>query len=1307
MLKFLNVATRTMRRMSAVSIRGGVLLFSMLLAGTAFAQFAVSDSGSAVYEYDLSLPPGVGGMIPSLSLAYAAGAGNGPLGYGWSLHGISVITRCPATLATNGTSAAIRYGAVDKLCLDGQRLIQTDSTGAPLSAGSQINDAQGIAANQYREYRTERDMYARIRAYGYANGDSTGASGPAYFKVWYKSGQIAEFGATPVADANTNALITSYASTGNGVVMMWAIARLSNSFGNNIDYKYEQRGVAWGSSSTPGGAPDVGREWVIKEIQYSGNKIIFNYSLDASGNDARTDKSEIEANNFLPPIKSISSRRLKSINYYVNSTNTGSLGKAAGAVPVKNISLSYTYGPFTGRSLIQKIQECVGETTTRCMPGPQFGYTQGSNEAYISNATFAASPLATTPLRSANSDTTFVIPIDVNGDGKTDILSAKRTNGVSSNQLWRSQGNGSFELVALGTGLSSANLTSTDYCSQSYIVDINGDGLPDIFTLGDLGESCPYTSDVFYKNNGDGSFESAGSIYGVTLKRKQQQYIASTGEVTYGSNYYLLDINGDGKLDAITNESPGPLVAGGTIQPCSGACTKIYYGNGVGGFSQVSYSGPSLFSMSDPLDPAVGDVDGDGVDDLSIFTRNPSDGKFFSAPTEWERSRGDGTFERIYNPMVVSMAGLNQPSTLNPVVSCRSGVYIDYNGGGRRGCLSGSSTQGLNSLSGVTNFNINGVNQELGSTDGSIGIELIDVNGDGRQDILRWHTDATKNALYLSNGDGTFTKSGTFNLGDASPVQLRNANFGYVLGDFTGRGAVEILRLANSTATGIFANNLLLTKSDATPPDLMNSVTSGMGVQTSIFYVPLGDASYGGINRYVSDARASKYAVANAQDKTPALYVVARTVTDAGVGALIKRFGAVVPTSTTEYSYAGMKKDIRGRGWLGFREVRRQVVAPNGEALTTVTQRMQVHPYIGMTASVKTYRGTINAIGSFPLSSSTNMYCVWSNGHLASASSHCPINSMVARPYVYQSIVSGNDLDGTVLPQNITTMIQVSDSGEPLQVQTQTTGIVAGVSQTFTKTITNTLDTTSNNTACTGASITDCAWVIGRMSRTSVSSQVPSAGAGVLSQGLQLVAGAKATLSGIILQAPLGYPGVKANAVLTNTGSISLDLISPTPASVVGSTLSFNSTTCTASLAPGANCNILIDFNTGSLGSSTGSVSVLTSAGKLSASVYLTVFQAQGTFTLTSGTLNGPASVATFTNTGSGTITGITGYCQNSNIGQVSVTSTSVAPGAQVSVVGISKLPASGPSGPPNAGNCRAVISGTNATNSPYYSSTY
>lgn len=229
---------------------GAALLMSVV--GASHAQVSVGDSGTPSYGQAIAVPPGVAGMSPKLSLFYAGGGVNGPLGHGWSVQGLSSITRCPATVAVDGRRAGVNYGANDKLCLDGQRLIQTDASGAPV-AFPQTNDAAGLPAGAAREYRTEKDIYARIRAYGYANNDTTGASGPAYFRVWTKAGQIYDYGANPGVNPGANALI----SAPGKAPMAWAAARISDTLGNFIDFKYEQRDVAWGSGPTAG-SPTLG-----------------------------------------------------------------------------------------------------------------------------------------------------------------------------------------------------------------------------------------------------------------------------------------------------------------------------------------------------------------------------------------------------------------------------------------------------------------------------------------------------------------------------------------------------------------------------------------------------------------------------------------------------------------------------------------------------------------------------------------------------------------------------------------------------------------------------------------------------------------------------------------------------------------------------------------------------------------------------------------------------------------------------------------------------------------------------------------
>jgi len=64
-------------------------------AGTMRGAFAVSSTGEATYSLPLLVPPGRAGMQPSLSVRYDSSAGDGPLGKGFSIAGLSAITRCP------------------------------------------------------------------------------------------------------------------------------------------------------------------------------------------------------------------------------------------------------------------------------------------------------------------------------------------------------------------------------------------------------------------------------------------------------------------------------------------------------------------------------------------------------------------------------------------------------------------------------------------------------------------------------------------------------------------------------------------------------------------------------------------------------------------------------------------------------------------------------------------------------------------------------------------------------------------------------------------------------------------------------------------------------------------------------------------------------------------------------------------------------------------------------------------------------------------------------------------------------------
>ena len=105
-------------------------------AGTIPGTFAVAPGGQATYTLPLAVPPGRLGMEPRLAIAYDSSRGEGPLGVGFALEGLSAITRCPSNMAQDGHIRAVRYDSDDKFCLDGLRLVPVPKSDGADGAGS-------------------------------------------------------------------------------------------------------------------------------------------------------------------------------------------------------------------------------------------------------------------------------------------------------------------------------------------------------------------------------------------------------------------------------------------------------------------------------------------------------------------------------------------------------------------------------------------------------------------------------------------------------------------------------------------------------------------------------------------------------------------------------------------------------------------------------------------------------------------------------------------------------------------------------------------------------------------------------------------------------------------------------------------------------------------------------------------------------------------------------------------------------------------------------------------------------------------
>jgi hypothetical protein len=1085
-----------------------LMLFAMMSQSSHANQVAVSDGGTPSYSLPVSVPPGIAGMAPNIGLLYSGGGVNGPVGYGWTLQGISMITRCPGNKLIDGKVTPVSYNGNDKLCLDGQRLIQTNADGAVVNAGNmpfQAGDSLG-GSGFVREYRTEKDMYARIRAYGMAGGSA--ANGPAYFKVWTKSGQIYEYGVNGNTSANANIVANApvdadgnYSATTRPVVTAWPVSRIADTVGNYMDFQYEQRDVAWGSQ-TAGGA---GHEWNLTEIRYTGsaaqapmNRVVFEYDDRPDTPNQAQDRSEAYHNGA----KNVSIRLLKKIHTYINWP-AAQAAQPAGAIRTKVLKLTYDNGPRSGRSRVVGIAECMGANEQKCLPATTFSYSDGGSLAYAENANFRQGPLLNEKMLPGLGFYGAVVG-SFFGSGRTDIL--RWSDNAGENRLYESTGKGNFSLASK-FNITDQNLFKSDGCYTSVVADFNGDGLSDILrTMAATsvnGVSCGTRRNVLYLSNGDGSFRATELAAGIdfttmasvhssvnTCSRncdviENPMRVASTSAApvaaatasrlsesqtrhsrTEGRNFYVIDANGDGILDILTTflspyknlyEPELPSVenaCGSTV------CTRLYLGQLNGGFVEAATNLAYTSVYSPPGTGAAAfsaiDINGDGLADLA-------------SSFDVLLSSGNGNF------------------TAAPVSGSCLGS-MDFNGDGRSDCLDTSVTaqyqrlwlsNGSRVRAQVTNFNLTHPGEELISFSTGAAytsnVQFVDMDGDGRTDILRWGNDTSKNAVFLSNGDGTFRRSYTFNITD--PLQHGDGKTLMLVGDFTGSGTTEILRLSHPSPG---AYNILFVRSDTTPADQLVSVTSGTGLKTTLQWDLLSNQDGDTLGpRYVSDRGTANAAIYPLIDLVLPTHVVVGTTSDTGVGKT---------RQTTQYRYAGMKAAHDGRGFLGFREIRRQSQGPNGEPMTVVTEYLQDGANTGMAAWSETWLASLATPREQAqiLSRTGYVYCdrtAAAGAEIgATETAPCASTAKVRRPYLYRSVESGKDLGGNALP-TVTTTNAFNDSGDATQIVTQTTGTALGLAQTFISTNTNSY--LPNKTA-------DDAWILGRLSKATVTNEVPN-----------------------------------------------------------------------------------------------------------------------------------------------------------------------------------------------------------------------
>lgn len=185
---------------------------------------SVSETGAETYAIPIEVAPGSLGMIPQIGLTYSSQSGNGIIGMGWGLSGLSAIGRNGYDTWHDDKVSPIEITNNDHFFLEGALLI-------PVTGSNGANNTI---------YGTEAESYSKIISHGLSG------SGPAYFTVWLKNRNILEYG---------NTTDSKIFSIGTSDVIGWKLNKQSDKFGNFITYSYYSN-----SSSAP-----------IKDIWYTGN----------------------------------------------------------------------------------------------------------------------------------------------------------------------------------------------------------------------------------------------------------------------------------------------------------------------------------------------------------------------------------------------------------------------------------------------------------------------------------------------------------------------------------------------------------------------------------------------------------------------------------------------------------------------------------------------------------------------------------------------------------------------------------------------------------------------------------------------------------------------------------------------------------------------------------------------------------------------------------------------------------------------------------------------------------------------------
>jgi RHS repeat-associated protein len=947
-------------------------LINAVTPGTAVGaipgEFSVDPSGAANYKIAVAMPPGVAGLAPEVALVYSSRAGNGTMGVGWQLAGLSAITRCPTTSAQDGVgnSDGVDFDGNDAFCLDGQRLMAVTGTNGSVGA----------------EYRTEVETHQKVTSSGSTTGD------PDSFTVWDKAGLIREYGTqSPLAgtkiDANDSRFEARFANGTPGPGLMWAVKIVRDRFDNFIEYKYDQD-------------PNSHNVWPV-EISY-GSKL--NGAKTVVGRVVLTYTSRVDTRSGYMTGGYVTgmTKRLQKVSVY---------GRANPTIPgandlVRQYYLDYEYSSTTKLSHLIAVTLCDGGqgAVQRCFKSSkfqwQYGYRGFTNSSVASNVDFGS--------------TVDLKMMDADGDGRSDYVYRHAAGQNTGQWLVRyaslvhsKSGNGSYVETNIPRKQS----------DRAFSMDWNNDGYPDLVEATDT-----VPSGQGYGNNYRVLFGGPGGLSSSRVTSYNSPAIVAEGLTYKGLATAVGDFDGDGRQDfayspstnsssalfsgvlkmrlnnsAITSEGldKGALISA-TLQQWGGlpnTPTPPAFPWQPGGTYPAALTHDASPDFKD--EPAIYTInfDGDGRDDLLVrvnacYYRFSWNGDITTCLREFHvYSVVNGAIQRVWGIRT-------EPSTNDHL------KVGDFNGDGLSDILvwgygfdPQAQTLGWHLDLGTGSKGANGVpafKSVMAATSAGVQAECSDVdyaqfeysqgpgyagsNCSGATTVLLTEALLDSSMPFDYNRDGytdlIAARNGYWQVLPGGPTgyveafintgrEARQAKHASLVDD-AGDGLPDILFPWGSDPENNW--HVYYGRGPAVQ-GVVEKITDGLGAQTTIQYLPLNASNntntyvgtvYKGHTRFAEDPNSATQAGFRTEvalgwpnaHAAGAMPVVHQYIADNGIGAVGSSQAAV----RTTLEYWGLKTNREGRGSLGFAEIRSW--NDNSEIETRNRFAQQAFPLYGM-----------------------------------------------------------------------------------------------------------------------------------------------------------------------------------------------------------------------------------------------------------------------------------------------------------------------------------------------------------------------